>query len=68
MRGGEIMEGNNSPRIRINAKQKSSGEWYFDITAETNDVEDSSSLLLDAAIKVQNKFKEAGKNIVVDTG
>jgi hypothetical protein len=33
------------PRIRVNAKQTSKGEWYLDVTAETDNVEGSVSLL-----------------------
>lgn len=56
------------PRIRINAKQKSSGEWYLDVTAEMSNVEDSAIALLAAVELTQKKFKEAGKNVVKDTG
>ena len=55
------------PRIRINAKQTSKGEWYFDVTAEMSTVEDSAIALLAAVEGAQKKFKEAGKKIVPDT-
>ena len=57
-----------NPRIRINAKETSKGEWYFEATAESNDVNVSASALIDAVTAAQLKFKEAGKNIVTDTG
>ena len=56
------------PRVRINAKSTSKGEYYFEATAESDDVDRSAGLLIDAVIKAQAKFKEVGKNIVKDVG
>ena len=55
------------PRIRINAKATSKGEYYFDATTETDNVGASADLLINAVLTAQLKFKEAGKKIVVDT-
>jgi len=63
MQGDEV----NAPRIRIKATETSKGEWYFEATAETDNVEKAAGFLIDAVTTAQNKFKEAGKKVVPDT-
>ena len=63
-------------RIRVNAKQTSKGEWYFDITAETtitsedgratNIVNAVSVDCLEAVTKLEEKFRSAGHKLVTD--
>ena len=55
------------PRIRINAKQTSKGEYYFDATVETDNVEISAITLIEAIKRAQDLFVVAGKKIVADT-
>jgi len=62
------MDENTKPRIRINAKQTSKGEWYFDITAETESVELSSDLLASAVQEIEAKFVALGKKLVSQEG
>jgi len=56
------------PRVRINAKQKASGEWYFDCTAETDNVDGAVNLLIMAIAKAQDRFKDSGRRVADDTG
>jgi len=51
------------PRVRINAKQTSKGEWYFDVTAETDDVQYSVNLLDEAIHKTQEVFTREGRTL-----
>jgi len=51
-------------RIRINAKQTSKGEWYFDITAETDDVEASADRLIAAVQATEKRFIEDNRKLV----
>ncbi len=51
-------------RIRTNAKQTSKGEWYFDVTAETDNVGDSTSATVEAVRQLQEKFINSGHKIV----
>ena len=51
------------PRVRVNAKQTSKGEWYFDITCETDDVDESLRLLDEAVLKAQSKFEARGRKL-----
>jgi len=62
-------------RIRVNAKQTSKGEWYFDVTAETitsndgyvtNIVNAVSVDCLEAVTKLEEKFRSAGHKLVTD--
>jgi len=55
------MEESTKPRVRINAKQTSKGEWYFDVTAETDDVEKSIQLINKAIEDAQMTFTAAGR-------
>jgi len=61
------LEESTKPRIRINAKETSKGEWYFEATAETDGVEVSANLLIRAVKAAQENFKMAGKKLVSDT-
>jgi len=54
-------------RIRINAKQTSKGEWYFDITAETDDVEASADRLIAAVQATEKRFVDDGRVLVGKT-
>ena len=51
----------DTPRIRINAKQTSKGEWYLDCTAETDDVEVSADKLIAAVKATEKRFIEDGR-------
>lgn len=51
-------------RIRINAKQTSKGEWYFDITAETDDVGASADRLIKAVQATEKRFIEDHRTLV----
>lgn len=55
------MEESTKPRVRINAKQTSKGEWYFDVTAETDDVNHSVTLLNEAIQKTAATFTAEGR-------
>lgn len=54
------------PRVRVNAKQTSKGAWYFEATAESENVEESTSLLLAAVQKVEADFLAAGKTLATE--
>lgn len=56
-----------TPRIRINAKQTSKGEWYFDLTAETNDVEASADRLIAAVKATEKRFVDDNRKLVGST-
>jgi len=53
-----------TPRIRINAKQTSKGEWYLDVTAETDNWEDSSRKLIEAIKATEELFMKDGRVLV----
>jgi len=55
------MEESTKPRIRINAKQTSKGDWYLDVTAETDNVGDSVVLLNSAIRGTEDIFKAEGR-------
>ena len=55
------MEESTKPRIRINAKQTSKGEWYMDVTAETDDVEKSVTTLNSAIKRTEQTFLAEGR-------
>ena len=57
------MEESTKPRIRINAQQTAKGLWYFEATAETETVEQSASLLLEAVKRVEADFTAAGHRL-----
>ena len=57
----------DQPRIRINAKQTSKGEWYFDATAETDDVETSADKLIAAVKATEKRFVDDGRALVGKT-
>jgi hypothetical protein len=59
------MEESTKPRIRINAKQTSKGEWYFDVTAETDDVEKSIQLINKAIADAEKTFTLAGRTLAM---
>jgi len=48
-----------TPRIRINAKQNSKGEWYFNVTAEIpeEDPQKAEKLCLETIKAIEKKFK-----------
>lgn len=52
-------------RVRVNAKQTSKGEWYFEATFEDEatsvDIDRASSRLLEAVKAVEEKFRADGK-------
>jgi len=51
------------PRVRINAKQTSKGDWYLDVTAETDNVDGSVNFLTEAIDKTRRSFIESGKQL-----
>jgi len=51
----------NTPRLRINAKQTSKGDWYLDATAETDNVEISADKLIAAVKATEKRFIEDGR-------
>ena len=53
-----------TPRIRINAKQTSKGEWYFDVTAETEDTHESARRVEEAITAIENIFHKEGRKLV----
>jgi hypothetical protein len=55
-----------NPRIRTNAKQTSKGDWYFDVTVETESGIIPADLLVSVVNEVKAKFKAAGLRIVND--
>lgn len=55
------MEESTKPRVRINAKQTSKGEWYMDVTAETDDVEKSVTTLNSAIKRTEQTFLAEGR-------
>ena len=55
---------NNEPRVRINAKQTSKGEWYLDITIETNEVLKSAHMVTQAIKEAEIRFKRDGRVLV----
>jgi len=57
----QAAEVSTKPRVRVNAKQTSKGEWYFDVTAETQDGSDAVDLLLATVNDAESKFSAAGK-------
>jgi len=56
------------PRVRINAKQTSKGDWYLDVTAETDNVDGSVSFLTEAIDKTRRSFLESGKKLADVSG
>ncbi len=52
------------PRKRINGKQTSKGEWYFEATVETHDGSSPARKLLDLVIETEGAFRQAGKKLV----
>jgi len=56
-------EESTKPRVRINAKQTSKGEWYFDVTAESDNVQDAISLLDNAIITAEETFKQEDRTL-----
>jgi len=59
-------------RARVNAKQKSSGEWYFDITVEiTSDMaiseDEHSEMIIKQIESLQKAFTTENKKIVNDS-
>lgn len=57
----------NTPRIRINAKQTSKGEWYLDVTAETDDTHLSAQKLEEAIKATEEIFHKEGRVLVGST-
>ena len=58
------MEESTKPRVRVNAKQTAKGLWYFEATVETDNVLETTGLLLTAVQAVEQDFKAAGKPLV----
>jgi len=56
-------EYSTKPRTRVNAKQTSKGDWYFDVTVETQDGSNPADLLLSTVQDAERKFREAGKQL-----
>lgn len=56
-----------TPRIRVNAKQTSKGDWYFEATAETDDVEASADILIAAVKATEKRFIDDGRKLVGST-
>lgn len=56
---------NSEPRKRVNAKQTSKGDYYFEATVETFDGSSPAVALLDLIIETEGAFKAAGKTLVV---
>lgn len=54
---------NGDTRIRINSKQTAKGEWYFDITAETGDIESSANKLIAAVKAAEERFIADGRKV-----
>ena len=54
-------------RVRVNAKQTSKGDWYFEATFENEDaavnVDWSASRLLETVKAVEEKFRADGKSL-----
>jgi len=54
-------------RVRMNAKQTSKGEWYFDVTFEDTAAnvatDESAKVLLEAVTHLEREFREAGKEV-----
>ena len=54
-------------RVRVNAKQTSKGEWYFDATFEDEalnvDTDNAAQRLLETVDALERAFKAAGKTI-----
>jgi hypothetical protein len=57
------MEESTKPRVRINAKQTSKGEWYLEVTAETDNVSESVMLLNKAIRDTISIFESEGRVI-----
>lgn len=57
---------NGEPRLRVNAKQTSKGEFYFDCTAEIPEESPDkvARLCLETVQAAEKKFLDAGKKIV----
>lgn len=56
-----------TPRIRINAKETSKGEWYFEATVETEDQPEGKyavDVLRDTIICAEDQFRAVGKKLV----
>lgn len=59
-------EGTMAPalRKRVNAKQTSKSDWYFEATVESFDGASPAKELLDLVIEVEGAFRAAGKKLV----
>jgi len=51
-------------RERVNAKQKASGEWYFDVTVECFDGSSPNPRLVELAIETRDSYKNRGFTVV----
>jgi len=54
----------SEPRKRVNAKQTSKGDWYFEATVESYDGASPARELIDLVIETEGVFREAGKKLV----
>jgi len=54
----------SEPRKRVNAKQTSKGDWYFEATVESYDGASPARELIDLVIETEGAFREAGKKLV----
>lgn len=52
------MNEQNKPRIRLNTKQKSSGEFQIDVTVETDDFAESPEIRANRVIQNINALKK----------
>ena len=52
------------PRKRVNAKQTSKGDWYFEATVETYDGVSPAKELIDLVIETEGAFRQASKKLV----